>query len=115
MKVEFIHKAKENSRLILIFTGWSAEPRLYANVSHDTWDVAVVYDYSDLTLPDAVLDGYYTVYVFAWSLGVFAAERTLDPRRITAAYAIKRNSPSCKRHSRNSSGDIHGNSRQSYT
>ena len=88
MKVEFIHKAKENSRLILIFTGWSAEPRLYANVSHDTWDVAVVYDYSDLTLPDAVLDGYYTVYVFAWSLGVFAAERTLDPRRITAAYAI---------------------------
>ena len=88
MKVEFIHKAKENSRLILIFTGWSAEPRLHANVSHDTWDVAVVYDYSDLTLPDAILDGYYTVYVFAWSLGVFAAERTLDPRRITAAYAI---------------------------
>ena len=88
MKVEFIHKAEENSRLILIFTGWSAEPDMHADVSLDTWDVAVVYDYSDLTLPETLLDGYYTVYLFAWSLGVFAAERTLDPKRITAAYAI---------------------------
>ena len=88
MKVEFIHKSKENSRLILIFTGWSAEPDLHAAVSLDSWDVAVVYDYSNLTLPETLLDGYYTVYLFAWSLGVFAAERTLDPQRITAAYAI---------------------------
>lgn len=88
MKVEFLHKDDNNTRLILVFAGWGADSRVAADIRQTGWDLAVVHDFSDFTLDTSFLDRYYTVYLFAWSLGVFAASRLLPSERITAAFAI---------------------------
>lgn len=88
MKIEFLIKKPENTRLILLFAGWSAGPEIGKEISLKGWDVAVVHDFSDLSLDCGFLDNYYTVYLFAWSLGVFAASSLLPGERITAAFAI---------------------------
>jgi malonyl-ACP O-methyltransferase BioC len=88
MKLEYINRAENNSRLILIYAGWSTGQEMYEDISMPGWDVALVSDYSDLNLDTHFLDEYYTIYLFAWSLGVFAAEHSLSTDRITAAIAI---------------------------
>lgn len=88
MKVELIRHNGRDKRLILIFAGWSTTPALYADVRIPGWDVAVVHDYSDLSLDTDFLENYHTVYLFAWSLGVAAAQSVLPADRITAAYAL---------------------------
>ena len=71
MKIDFLCRDDNNTRLILIYAGWSAGPSIAADVRMEGWDVAVVHD-----------------YLFAWSLGVYAASVTLPPDRVTAAFAI---------------------------
>lgn len=71
MKIEFIRRGAA-TRLILIFAGWSTDIRYYKDCIADGWDTAVITDYRDLTLPE--IPGCYTsIYVFAYSLGVWAA------------------------------------------
>lgn len=72
MKIDFI-KRGAGTRLILIFTGWSTDARYYIDCVADGWDTAVVSGYSDLTMPPLPQE-YSTVYIFAYSLGVWAAE-----------------------------------------
>lgn len=88
MKFEFTHRSPGNSRLILVFAGWSTGPALYADIRREGWDVAVCHGFTSFTFPDGVLEGYSTVVVYAWSLGVFAASRALAGRHVTAAYAL---------------------------
>jgi len=88
MKIVFLDTCPENTRLILVFTGWSTGAETGRGISMPGWDVAVVHDFTDLSLDTSFLDRYYTVYLFAWSLGVFAAHLTLPHDRITAAFAI---------------------------
>lgn len=87
MVLTFINK-DDNPRLILIFTGWSTDDSLYRNFRIEGWDVAVAHSYSDLSLDVSILNQYYTIYIFAWSLGVFIADTVLPANRITAAFAI---------------------------
>lgn len=88
MKVEFLKKRNDSQRLLLIYAGWSTEPCIYADAMMPGWDLAVVYGYEDEELDTSFLDEYLTIYLFAWSLGVLMAERSLPPRRITAAFAV---------------------------
>lgn len=88
MKTQFLRKDPDNTRLLLVFSGWSTAPAFYSSLVRDGWDLLVVYDYADLTLDTSFLDEYYTVYLLAWSLGVYCAERTLPAERITAAFAV---------------------------
>ncbi len=71
MKIEFIRRGAA-TRLILIFAGWSTDVRFYQDCIIDGWDTAVVYDYRDMSIPK-VPEQYSTIYVFAYSLGVWAA------------------------------------------
>lgn len=73
MKLEFIRRGAA-TRLILIFAGWSTDARYYNDCVFDGWDTAVVSDYRDLTMPP-LPPQYTTIYVFAYSLGVFAAAK----------------------------------------
>ena len=73
MKIEFIKRGAA-TRLILIFAGWSTDARYYSDCVVDGWDTAVVSDYRDLTMP-GIPAQYSIVYVFAYSLGVWAASR----------------------------------------
>lgn len=87
MKYEFIHR-DATGRLILIFAGWSADPSLYRHIHLEGWDLLVVYDYNDLVFPIQLLDDYHTISLFAWSLGVFVASRTIPFDRISIAVAV---------------------------
>lgn len=88
MRIDFIKRESDSTRLILIFAGWSADARIARNINLTGWDVAVVYDYTDFNLDFDFLKEYYTVYLFAWSLGVYAASVSLPAEKITAAFAI---------------------------
>lgn len=79
-----------DKRLILIFAGWGTDWRLYADVSRSGWSVLVCYDFAMDDFPAGMLDGFETIYLYAWSLGVYQASRMLAPfaDRITAAFAI---------------------------
>lgn len=87
MEITFIRRNSDNRRLILIFTGWSTGPELFTNIEKPGWDVAVAHDFSELDLDTAFLDNYATIYLFAWSFGVYAAHLLLPGSRITAAFA----------------------------
>lgn len=88
MKLDFLRISPDNTRLILIFTGWSTGAEVGLNIDLPGWDVAVAHDFSDLSLDTSFLDRYYTVYLFAWSLGVYAASVSLPVDRVTAAFAV---------------------------
>lgn len=88
MKIEFLVRRPDNTRLILIVSGWSAGPEAVGDIEIKGWDVAVLYDFTELSVDEEFLDSYYTVYLYAWSLGVLAASRLLSSEKITAAYAI---------------------------
>ena len=70
MKIEYISHNPGCRSLILVYAGWSTSPSLYQDIEITGWDVAVVYDYSDLSVDLSFLEGYNTVWLFAWSLGV---------------------------------------------
>lgn len=93
MKLTYLRREPSNTRLILIFAGWGAGPDIVANIKRSGWDIAVAHDYSDLDLDLSFLDSYYTIYLFAWSLGVYAASVALGAdgvrvQRLTAAFAL---------------------------
>ncbi len=71
MKIEFIKRGAE-TRLILLFAGWSTDVRYYSDCIVEGWDTAVVSDYRDMSMPE-LPSQYSTIYVFAYSLGVLAA------------------------------------------
>lgn len=88
MELEYIKKSATNHRLILIFTGWSCTPELYKHLEYPGWDIAVVYNFSSLNIRMELPEQYKTIYLFAWSLGVYAAAAVVDSRRITSAFAL---------------------------
>ncbi len=71
MKIDFIRRGAE-TRLILIYAGWSTGVEYYRRCVMPGWDTAVVHDYCDSELP-AIPSQYTTICVFAYSLGVWAA------------------------------------------
>lgn len=92
MQTRFIFRSGDSRRLILIFAGWSTTPSFYRDLHAEGWDIAVVWDYSSLEFDGSALDGYESVYIIAWSMGVAAAAHaaatSLDPSRISAAFAV---------------------------
>lgn len=88
MKLQFISHSPDNHRLILIFAGWGTAPELYAGSTRAGWDTLVAYDFDDFDFPADIAGQYSTIYLFAWSLGVYAAHRALTEVNITAAFAI---------------------------
>lgn len=73
MKIEYIKRGAE-TRLILLFAGWSTDARYYEDCKVEGWDTAVVSDYRDMSMPE-IPSQYSTVYIIAYSLGVRAASR----------------------------------------
>lgn len=88
MKTEFLVNNKENNRLILIFAGWGSSPSTFFDCKMPGWDTLIAYDYDDFIFPTELVEKYTTVYLYAWSLGVYAAQRSLNNVNITAAFAI---------------------------
>lgn len=89
MRLEFVKKSTLGTRkLILVFAGWGSDPRLYEDIGMPGWDTAVAWDYSSDDFPTELLQSYTTLYVYAWSMGVWAASRVLQGIKPDAAFAI---------------------------
>lgn len=82
MKAEWIVR-RGGGTLLLFFNGWGmdrcvADWLVSSSPAFDGRDIAVVYDYRDLTLPDwlgEAVVGAESVELLAWSMGVWAAAR----------------------------------------
>ena len=88
MNTEFIHKNSRNLRLIIIFSGWSCDRNMFREIHRTGWDILVCWGYDDFNFDKTILKEYKTIYLYAWSLGVFAAEKSLAGVEITKAFAI---------------------------
>lgn len=79
---------KSHKNLLLIFSGWSTEATLYADIAQvlpKGWDMAVATDFlSEDFNWESLKRRYTSIYVLAWSLGMAAADRLL-PENFSAA------------------------------
>lgn len=76
MKQEFTVN-EGNRKLIIIFAGWGMDASPFRHLRLDGHDIAVVWDYRDMTLDSTPFRKYSDIYLFAWSFGVYVAARTL--------------------------------------
>lgn len=89
MRIEFISRHSNTSKLILISAGWGSDKESYSHISMPGWDVAVVFMPEDETpFTDITISKYSTIYLYAWSLGVATAELFLNCIKPTKAFAI---------------------------
>lgn len=65
--------SNDSDRLILLFAGWGMDSRPFVSLRRPGYDIAVVWDYRDLTFDASLTAPYREVCVVAWSLGVVAA------------------------------------------
>lgn len=86
------HDTGASRRLVLLFAGWGMSPRPFGEVSMPGYDIAVVWDYRDMSVPwiEDVMK-YAEVVLTAWSYGVHAAARFLTAHPelpVTARIAV---------------------------
>lgn len=89
MKTEFIKKEGSKS-LILVFAGWAMNANLFRNIHTDN-DLAVCYDYRDMTFNKEIISTYNVIHIIAWSMGVWAVDFVsdkLDGLKISSRTAI---------------------------
>lgn len=77
MKQQFTHRSDGNTALLLLFTGWGMDAAQLGHVRLAGHDTMVVWDYRTPDFDAADLAGYADIYLFAWSMGVYAADEAL--------------------------------------
>lgn len=66
---------KNNNRVILLFAGWAMDSQAFASVRVPGYDIAIVWDYTNMTFEADWHADYQEIIVVGWSMGVLAAER----------------------------------------
>ncbi len=89
MKHSFISQSGSR-RLILLFAGWGMDDSPFRGLHRPGYDIAVVWDYRDMTAPAKLTEGYSEVCVIAWSYGVYAAAKLLPQlgEKVTRRIAV---------------------------
>lgn len=89
MKSKFVRRTS-STRLVLIFADWGMDRRPFGTLSHRDYDIAVIWDYTDLTFSWQPFLSYDEICLIAWGIGVFAASVTVHEitPRITLRVAI---------------------------
>lgn len=77
-----------NNQCILFFNGWGMDERAVSHFHTDDFDVLMLNDYSILDRISEPLQHYHSVYVVAWSLGVWASAKVLSSVSIDKAIAM---------------------------
>lgn len=90
MQYRLVDSSPGNRRLLLLYAGWAMDSRPFSSLSYPGYDVAVVWDYTDLESPLPISDDYCEICLIAWSYGVYAAAVTLGgfSSRITRRIAV---------------------------
>jgi len=71
MQYHWLNK-QNNKKLIVFFAGWSFDYKPFECLDCKNYDVLVLYDYNDLTLPK-IEEAYDKKILITWSMGVFIA------------------------------------------
>lgn len=77
MKQEFLLK-KDTSDLFILFLGWGMDPTPFQYPPSLESDIMICYDYRSLDFDERRLSGYSSIYVTAWSMGVWVASHVLQ-------------------------------------
>lgn len=72
MKQIFIKKA-QNPHLLLFFAGWGADEQLLDYPVCEGYDYLLCFDYRSMDFDYSLLEGYRSIRLLAWSMGVWAA------------------------------------------
>ncbi len=78
--MQLYKKQKEgNNRLVLFFNGWGMDEKCISHIYSEDIDVLVFFDYrGDIFLPNIDIAKYKSIYVVAWSMGVWVANQLTD-------------------------------------
>jgi len=88
MTIEYIIR-EQRGRLVLIFAGWSTDAAMFTGLNVPGYDIAVVSDYRDVSAFDTSgLSEYREIVVMAWSMGVWAADKTLPGQDLPITLTI---------------------------
>ncbi len=88
MQIEWCNR-HGNDKIILFFNGWGFDTNMFNSFDHQDYDVLMFYQYktTDISrMPD--ISSYKEVYVVAWSLGVYMAQKIAINIAINKAIAI---------------------------
>ncbi len=80
MKFKWLNQQKNDS-LIVFCNGWAMDERSITHLECQSYDILVIYDYSDLKIPEETIkniSSYSDKYLIAWSMGIWAAAKTLN-------------------------------------
>ena len=90
MQRKFIARTPGCRRLVILFADWAMDWRPFRSLRVDGYDLAVVWDYRDLTFSWRPFMAYHEVCLVAWGMGVFAASLTVHELlgRITKRIAV---------------------------
>lgn len=72
MQYHWLNKRDGNKKLLLFFCGWSFDYKPFERIECNDYDVLMLYDYNDLSIPIEIL-GYEEYFLITWSMGVFVA------------------------------------------
>lgn len=72
MQYHWLNKKDENKKLLIFFCGWSFDFKPFERLAYDDYDVLMLYDYNDLSIPIEI-SGYEEYFLVTWSMGVFVA------------------------------------------
>lgn len=72
MQYHWLNKKDENKKLLIFFCGWSFDFKPFERLACDDYDVLMLYDYNDLSIPIEI-SGYEEYFLVTWSMGVFVA------------------------------------------
>lgn len=72
MQYHWLNKRDGNKKLLLFFCGWSFDYKPFERLACNDYDVLMLYDYNDLSIPIEIL-GYEEYFLITWSMGVFVA------------------------------------------
>ncbi len=89
--IQHFVKRSQSDQLTLIFAGWGMDYNITNNINNLVGDLCVCYNYASLDFDPAPLAQYTSITLVAWSMGVWAASRTITQHPelpITSSLAI---------------------------
>ncbi len=80
MKFKWLNQ-QNNDSLIVFCNGWGMDETAINHLDYKYFDILLIYDYSDLKIPEELIkniNSYSDKYLITWSMGVWAAAKTLN-------------------------------------
>lgn len=77
MKQTFIVKNNAPT-LILFFSGWGMDPTPFQDCNPQNADLMICYDYRSLEFDSTLLEGYSSIQLIGWSMGVWIASQVMQ-------------------------------------